>query len=563
MGFFSPFLSPIQFRKPETIAARRQTAVSMALVLLLITLKCLLLENMGETNELDVLPLARQFVNPNWIPADWYLNQPSHYRLLFEAIAGQSIEVWGFLATSIAGRFFCYCLVAAGLVLMQRRLGLSLPLMLPAVAWILYWNNGRGLIAREWIVGALEAKAIAYGLVLLGLAALLHCRYRWTAFCLGLATSFHVLVGGWTSLVVLVWGLWRRSKIGLNRFQWLQIGLIYLASSAAAISPILRQLASPTPNSEVSPSLLYVFVRLGHHLNPLTWTPLWIPGFILYGVLLTASMVFLERRHRAVDAAQTGSATEQTQQFLAQKTLFELTLLALVPFLLGVAIARFDAQGRLLQFYWFRLGDVMLPLSTVLLASCAIQQWAAPKVLSRLKLGCIAGIAVLISLQFFTFQEQLAELRSFPIVDPDLQAICTWIKRRTPKETIVITPPVELTRFTWLSERGTIAKFKFLPQNKASLVEWYRRLRDLGGGTFPISADYRNRPNRGEISQALTTGYNRLSTRQVRDLMQKYGATYFLTQSTRQLNLPIARRTETLTLYRRSGTDARSPVESP
>jgi hypothetical protein len=41
----------------------------------------------------------------------------------------------------------------------------------------------------------------------------------------------------------------------------------------------------------------------------------------------------------------------------------ELTLISLIPFVLGVAIAPFDSQGRFLQYYPFRLADIMLPLT--------------------------------------------------------------------------------------------------------------------------------------------------------------------------------------------------------
>ncbi|WP_206603138.1 DUF6798 domain-containing protein [Leptolyngbya ohadii] len=547
---------------------RKWIGYSIAIVVVMISLRFLLNGNMGEINELDLLPLARQFVNPDWVPSDWYLNQPAPYRFLFQIWAGRMIEAWGFLAASIVGRLTCYGLVATGLVLIQRRLGLSLPLFLPAVAWMLYINGGRGLIAREWIVDALESKAVAYGFVMLGIAALLYGRYRWVAFCLGLATSFHVLVGGWTSLAVFMWGVWRRQQVRLSRFQWLQGLLIYLVSSAAAINAILRQLLSPRLETEVSSSLLYVFVRLSHHLNPLSWNPIWIAGFVVYMGLLIGSILFLRRRFlRQTDSSQrlvrVSLPSFQAEQFLAQKTLFEFTLMALVPFVLSVPIAWFDSQGTLLQLYWARVGDVMLPLNTTLLVSCAVQQGASAKVLPWIKMTCIAGIVVLMSLQLVVFQQQLAALKNFPNTDPDVQAIATWLKNYTPQETVVITPPVELNEFTWLSERGTIAKFKLMPQNNASIVEWYRRLRDLSGGVFPIPADYRLDKIRTGIMQALTDGYNRLTPQQVEALMQQYSADYFLTPSSLPLDLPIAHRAGKLTLYHQPGTHAHSPTRSP
>lgn len=63
--------------------------------------KLLLDENMGRVNEVDILPLARQYADPTWIPDDWYLNQPPGYRMLFLALFGLLASNWGFLATSL------------------------------------------------------------------------------------------------------------------------------------------------------------------------------------------------------------------------------------------------------------------------------------------------------------------------------------------------------------------------------------------------------------------------------------------------------------------------------
>ncbi len=98
-----------------------QIGIRVLAVMAFINLKFLLNDNMGSTNEVDVLPLAKQYVDPSWIPKDWYLNQPPGYRLLFETLFGRLIVAWGFLATSVVGRLICYGLVVLGLVLIGRR----------------------------------------------------------------------------------------------------------------------------------------------------------------------------------------------------------------------------------------------------------------------------------------------------------------------------------------------------------------------------------------------------------------------------------------------------------
>ncbi len=190
--------------------------------------------NMGSTNEVDVLPLAHQYADSSWIPEDWYLNQPPGYRLLFETLFGKLIVAWGFLATSILGRLICYGLVASGLVLIGQRLNLNLPLLLLAVGLFVYINHDQGAAAFEWLIGGLEAKLVAYGLVLLAIGLMLKGYYRPMALMLGLATSFHVLVGGWAFITALGWlALKWRTRLSIKNFGLL-LG-IYLGSSAILI----------------------------------------------------------------------------------------------------------------------------------------------------------------------------------------------------------------------------------------------------------------------------------------------------------------------------------------
>jgi len=58
-----------------------------------------------------------------------------------------------------------------------------------------------------------------------------------------------------------------------------------------------------------------------------------------------------------------------SEQYAARMGLAEFTLITLVPFILGLVVAYL--QGNLLQYYPFRLGDIILPLNTCLLFACA------------------------------------------------------------------------------------------------------------------------------------------------------------------------------------------------
>jgi multisubunit Na+/H+ antiporter MnhE subunit len=518
-----------------------QIGLETVVVTAFVSLKLLLHDNMGEINEVDVLPRAKQFVDPNWIPDDWYLNQPPGYRWLFDLTIGRLIHTAGFLTASIAGRLWCYSVLSLGLVLIARSLGLKLPLLLLAIALLLYTPLSQGVIAHEWIFGGLEAKSVAYGFVLLAIWLLLRRRFRWMALLLGLATSFHVLVGGWTFLVAVAWLIVNRDRYLKSIWHLATLGLIYLAASAFAIPAVLQQLLTPAPASLVPPSFIYVFLRLPHHLNPLSWPTGGFIKLLIYLMVLVVSIRILTQQ-------QTEEPSECDQ---ARIRLFEFTLLSLVPFTLGLAIAPFDSQGSLLQFYPFRLGDVMLPLATCLLLSCALQQRAGIRRQLMLSLICTGLLSLACSIQAVTLQKQIGVLSQFPEVDADFKALCDWVRTQTPADATVVSPPVQFVEFSWLAERPTIAKYKLLPQNKTAVLSWYERLSDLSGGPFPQPKQFRSRNRREAIEHTLTQGYRQLTTTKAVALMTNYNAPYLMTEVDHHLHLPIAYQNQRYRLYKK------------
>lgn len=421
-------------------------------------------------------------------------------------------------------------------------MGLTRKFTLVAVGLLLFVIPEQGFVANEWFVRALEAKAVAYGLILIAIGLLLSGRYLWMALLLGLATSFHVAVGGWAFLAVAGWLLLRgRAHLKSIRQAGLLI-VIYLVASGFAIGQVLDQVATTMPVGEISPSYIYTFIRLPHHLNPRAWSNSWWLAAVWYLVGLEVSLLLLRWRQRN---------QPQPEFFQAQQSLAELTVVALIPFLLGVAIARFDNQGKFLQFYPFRLADVLLPLTTCLLGTCALQQLCAGRVRRMVAWVGMAWLAWECSQQAGVFGRQLLALHEIPRIHPQSQIVCEWVRTQTSRAAIVITPPVELLEFSWLAERPTIAKFKFLPQNRTAILEWYERLNDLSGDTNPWQVVHRSKDRRSRVERRLTQGYRNLTTEQVQALMTKYQASYFLDRASHQLNLPVAYQSDRYIIYRR------------
>jgi hypothetical protein len=534
-------ISPQEFPNKSTLATTSRVALEIIAVLLLLCFKELLFDIMA-SNDIDALPLARQFADHRWVPGDWSVNQPPIYRVLFQTLFGWMIASWGFLASSIIGRLLCYSLIAWGLVLIGRKLGLNLLLLMLAVAMFL--SGDQGVAAGERIVGALETKIFAYAMVLLAIAFMLNKRYRLTAFLLGLGTSFHVLVGGYATLFVLGWVILRRK----NRFPSLrEIGFIiplYLIGSVFGLKALIEELSSPNPTSPISISYIYVFFRMPHHLNPLSWPTHWwiIPVFFLLILVSSAGVLWFNRPTKAL--------SEQFEEYEARIGLFEFTLISLVPYVLGLVIAPFDSQGSLLQYYLFRVGDVMLHLNACLLFVCALDQIFTSRKQQRvLLLLCSLVLSISIVKGLPNFQKQFQSTLNFPNevqeVDPQWKDLTAWVRKNTPKNATFISPPVKFANFIWLTERPTIAKYKLMAQTKGGTLEWFLRMRDLSGnfnGVDPLT----------QFNQKLLTdGYNNLTTDQVKALMIKYHASYLVTRIQHRLDIPVVYRNKSYVLYRK------------
>lgn len=526
-----------------------KTTLQTAIVLIFLCLRLLLDNNMSGLvwNEVDVLPLAKQFVAPDWIPNDWYLNSETNYRALFQVIFGWLIVHLGFLPTSVIGRLICYTLVAWGIVLLGQKLGLSLSYLLLATIAVTYQGSLQGAIAGEWFVGGLEAKAVAYGLILLAIPLMLKRKYVLMTLLLGLATSFHVLVGGWALIATLAWfclrpkeRLWQLGQKG-----WL-LPIIYLIASAGAIPGSLQQLLTSAPSGNISPAFIYVFLRLPHHLNPFAWHPILWLRLIVYLAILARCLISLKQK-----ADAKGWKAEDYARF----ELAEFTLISLIPFVAGVAIAFFDHQGTWLQYYPFRFGDMMLPLTTSLLFACNLEtKFSLQKPKFRLWLATCLSCILFVQIAFFT--QQATAVPTFPSeqqdVDSQWKLMSDWIRDHTAQDAIIISHPWKLANFTWMTERATIAKLKLFPQTKEAIVEYYERLNDLSGGAVAKIYFGDEKLDQRKTIKAISAGFSDLNTVQVQKLMTKYKSNYFLTDRSHHLDLPIVHTQAAYILYRRA-----------
>ena len=424
------------------------------LVGLLATVACLAYSGLRAptpaVNEPHYLAKARHFVDPAWCSGDFFL-ESSNPHLVFYLLAGPLTRVLPLAAVAWIGRSLCLLLLATGFVALVRRLVPDRPAALAAIAACLL-AAALGNLSGEWVVGGLESKVLAYGLLAWSAANGLGDRPRMAAVLCGLAISAHPIVGGWGVVLATMARPWP-----IDRTRLTQTALLVVCALPGVI-PALGLLGDGSAQADS----LQVFTRLGHHLVPARFSPIAVAA---YSAVLLAWL--LARRW-----------VERTRD---ESWWMRLVLSAVLVAVVGAALALDRPPGDsdldrfrivLMKFYPFRLVDVLLPAAlsitvmSLLVRCCSLAQRLA-----------ITAAMLAIALALPAGGRNPSRLS--PEVLADWTRTCSWIDINLPADAIVLTPRGSWA-FKWYAQRAEFVVFKDCPQDAAGIVEWDRR-RQLRG----------------------------------------------------------------------------------
>ena len=259
-------------------------------------------------------------------------------------------------------------------------------------------------MAGEWVIGGVEAKGFAYVLTFLGLEALALGRYRRVWPLLGAAAAFHILVGGWAVVAAAVaWLL-----IGKDRPSFVSMipslalgGLL----SLPGLIPSLMLTWGTDPDVVQFANQIYVFQRLGHHLDPAGFPPGFALRFIALSVAWAAMWYF----------GPPSSANNRLQAFVAGTL-----VLSLIGVIVAIVFAHHPVRAAgLLRFYWFRLSDVAVPMGVALagppflvwIGARAKRSWPHDQRLAMFVSGAVVLGVVFILTQMITTIGAMAQYR--------------------------------------------------------------------------------------------------------------------------------------------------------
>jgi len=477
-----------------------------------------------DVNEAHYLAKAKHYWNPQFCEGDFFLESADAH-LVFYWTTGWLTLLMPLPAVAWVGRAVTWALLAWS----WQRLSWSVSqrrfmAVLTAGGFICLLHYFH--MAGEWIFGGVEAKGFAYVCIFLALENIQRRRWWPVWLLLGAASAFHVLAGGWCVVAAGFAYLLTADR----KLPSLKMLASLAGGGAIAMLGVLPALAltwGVDAETVRQANIIYVFERLPHHLV-LHSLPLFeafgytfVSHFILrHGALICVWCVFWRiTRHKL-------------------RPLHAVTAGAVLIALAGAVIdfttwTDPEPAAGLLRYYWFRLCDVMVPLSVAL---------SVPVLLERLeswrpKAGAWALCATMVVvtavlLNWFNHRRQYercgADLQTLPQGMNDQQRheilehwhnACGWIAANTKPSDGFLTPRHQQT-FRWLTGRREAFNWKDIPQDAPGIVAWRRRSKEL----FP---DY-----------ALRWGITAHGEQKLIALAEKYDAQYLVVDRTRCYRTP-------------------------
>jgi hypothetical protein len=451
-------------------------------------------------NESHYIPKAKHLWDSDFAPGDLFL-QSHDTHFLASAMAGLAAQFISLDAVAWLGRTISWGLLAWGWLVLCQSLRFPVALRPFALAtWLLGVHYGNW--AGEWGVGGFEAKTIAYPLVLFGLAAVVARNWAWVWLAMGGAMAWHPVVGGWAGLSAgIAWLAQGQLRTELpKQLPWLIAGA---AVALVGVIPAASGLGGPDVIDKVSAAQVHVFMRLPHHLSPQLFAPQrhWAAACTLAIFTLATVLLGSGTKRRHVTQGDDCNRHDGLRRLLICSWLAALFSLIGLAIDWSLSVPRPDIAAKLLRFYWFRWSDIVLPLVSSLIIWNWLASALAPlanasnssvsKPQPWLKRGLLP-VAILATVFAVGSRLQLSEQRLIPPADRllvesvgrnaivtdryvDWLAVCQWIREHTPQDSLWLTPKYQQS-FKWHARRAEVVCWKDVPQDNASVIEWYHRI---------------------------------------------------------------------------------------
>lgn len=476
-------------------------------------------------NELFYLVRLYHTYHPGWLGGDWTLagGAPEHF--LYNHVVGLLGVALPLAALGWVGRVLVWALGVWAILRLARRLDVP---RWGAVAGFAVWIGfGQSLVADSWMFMTLEAKTVAYPLLLLALERLVAGRPGVAGLLGGLAASLHPSVGLFGGMALAAAALVARPPFRA----WGAFGGLAVVGALPGVLAVL-----PTVGGGHADWTLLALTRMPFHLDPLSWPGSRMIGLgFLLGFALLHAATLGGRGWRIVAGFQVATA---------------------LAFAAGIAI-RVAGPVEWLQLFPFRLFPLLTPLLVLLALAHTVSRLdrvlAGPS--SMRTTTTRVGLALLAALTLMSLPDpvspwvkRVSRLGRAPNEPPGLLACYAWARDHTMPGSVGVAPPGLDARAWVTSERGYVVNTEFHIYDRFG--EWRERVEALGG---PIPAHDAWRDD-------LLAHYVALSEDDVRAIADRWDVDFWI--SSADYALPVGTTVDGWTVYLpprsgdRAGNDA-------
>ena len=398
-------------------------------------------------NEECYITFAKQYMDNDWMPYSFHLNDVAGGRIVFQTIFGTLFKYFDTVTTTVTLRFFFSSCLIFFLYKIYKTTKIDLLIYIPILA-LAYFPH-QFLFGGAWIFGGFESKTLAYIFVLWSLNKLIKKERTHQEYIIAGAVYFHFLIGFWYFFIYLLFSLIEDRKV-LFKISFKVLILI---------SPLLFYLFSTYISIEntvfeYNPDWIYTYIRNPHHTVPFeSWKNFkshFLVGFSVVSILIILhfttkiSLFFKEEVHQRI---------------------YSLTLLISIVQVLFVLLSYFDKNGTFLKLYPFRMNTI-LSLLMFILITITIQKIKYKRIIF-ISIIWIATISYTISKSI----KMIKKSGELPLVE-----VANYLKENTDKKSVFLVIDnfgnSELRR---LSERNEFYS-RFVPTQKDKIVEWYYRM---------------------------------------------------------------------------------------
>lgn len=452
----------------------------------------------SNNESLYLLQLAK-FWNPNLLSNDWTFSGPLTSHFVFNFVFGPLTLLFPLEVVGWIGRILSWSLILVALLQVGRHFRIPLWMISGSILlWLLYRQS---IVGGEWILGTFEAKCIAYGLLFFSLNGFLQQRLILPSILLGLAFSFHPVVGLWGALAVGFSLIVLRYPIAAL----IRSGCYTALFALPALIPLLMTpFQSGAEAAEIWRFLALVVIP--YHFDPFFF------GANGKDLLLLAVLLCFNWFHFRLD--NNNHALRLLISFQAFLGLF---------FVFGF-IARFTDNYQFLMLMPCRLFPVFLPLFFFLHLMSALYHCCSIKAGKGLVMVGFLALATFGNPLDLFLESVKKHYSLWTRQEEDWEKAFKWLAKNAPINSIVISPPWRGESF-YLSQRAQIASW-WVPRVDR-LTEWRERLESVAGDVSGV----RPKTTKARMDHMIDH-YNQLTATDVESLADKYGAAYLVSSTT-------------------------------